>query len=183
MNLKTPILALLAVTAAVGIAACGSDGDSSGASATGNGTDRAFVAGMIPHHESAVDMAELAKERAKTPFVKSLADDIIQTQSEEISFMREQDAELAQSGVEVGELGGGHGGGHETMSADADLAKLEAATDFDTEFMKMMVVHHEGAISMARVEQSDGADPELKDLAGRIIEAQQREIEQMQDRL
>ena len=183
MILRYLILVAVAIATATAVAGCGSDSESTSDSAAGNQADRTFVAGMIPHHESAVDMAELAQERAKTAFVKSLAEDIIKTQGEEIAFMREQDAELADAGVEMGDAEGGHGGGHETMNADADMAKLESASDFDAEFMKMMIVHHEGAITMARAEQADGKDPELKALAGRIIEAQQREIEQMQDEL
>ena len=177
------ILVAVAIATAAALAACGSDGESAGDSAAGNApgnaADRMFVAGMIPHHESAVDMAELAQERAKTTFVKSLAEDIIKTQGEEIAFMREQDAELAEAGVEMDDSMGGH----EMMNAEADMAKLEAASDFDAEFMTMMIEHHEGAITMAKAEQADGKDPELKALAGRIIEAQQREIEQMQEEL
>jgi uncharacterized protein (DUF305 family) len=44
--------------------------------------DRAFVAAMIPHHESAVEMAEIA-QRGESEFVKRLAGDIIRTQNAE----------------------------------------------------------------------------------------------------
>jgi uncharacterized protein (DUF305 family) len=62
------------------VAGCGSDENSgSGESAGGNGTHRAFVAGTIPHHESAVEMAEIARQRGESEFVKQLADDIVRT--------------------------------------------------------------------------------------------------------
>jgi predicted outer membrane protein len=80
---------MLAIAAPFVLAACGGDDDSSG-----NEVDRAFVAGMIPHHQLAIEMAEVARERAQSQFVRDLADDIISAQASEIRAMRSADAEL-----------------------------------------------------------------------------------------
>jgi uncharacterized protein (DUF305 family) len=62
------------------------------------------------------------------------------------------------------------------------MAKLKAASgkDFDRQFLQMMIDHHNGAIEMARTEQTAGANPDAKALAGRIIQTQQAEIGTMQ---
>ena len=161
------------------LAACGDDeggGDRTAASGVaGNGIDRAFVADMIPHHESAVEMAKLAEERGESGFVKGLADDIIATQNAEISTMRSIDEQLKD--IEVDDLGVAD----HMKGMDADMATLEKADPFDKAFIDMMVPHHQGAIEMARVELDKGENPELKQLAQAIIDAQQREIDQMND--
>lgn len=56
---------------------------------TGDDFDRAFLEGMIEHHQGAVDMANEAKKSAKHEEIKSMADDIIQTQTKEITDMKE----------------------------------------------------------------------------------------------
>jgi uncharacterized protein (DUF305 family) len=167
---------IVAFTAAAGLVAagCGSE-EAPVSSATGNGTDRAFVASMIEHHESAVYMAEIAQSRAESDFVKALASTIARTQTEEISLMRKQDSELAETGVKLGRLSVEE----HMMGMDQNPAALQEAQPFDAAFIKMMIPHHEGAIEMAREELEKGEDPELQELAQNIIDAQQAEIDEM----
>jgi uncharacterized protein (DUF305 family) len=56
---------------------------------TGDSFDKAFISGMIEHHQGAIDMANLAKQYAKHDEIKSMADDIISAQTNEITQMRE----------------------------------------------------------------------------------------------
>jgi uncharacterized protein (DUF305 family) len=171
---------MVALTAAVGlaVAGCGSD-EPTARAVPGNATDRAFVAAMIPHHESAVKMASVAQGRGETMFVKELAGDIIRAQTDEIVLMRKQDAGLAKAGVKAGKLSvPAH-----MLGMDQDAAMLQSARPFDPAFIKMMVPHHEGAVEMAREELDKGQDPELKQLAQNIVESQQREIDQMRQHL
>ena len=170
-------LAALGAAGALAVAGCG-EKDSS-PSAAGNGTDRAFVAEMIPHHEGAVEMAEIAQERGQSPFVKQLAEDIIRTQKQEITELRSEDEQLADAGVEKGKLGGGHS----TMGMGEDAASLKTADPFDRAFLEMMIPHHSSAVAMAKTELARGEDPELKALAQEIIDAQEREIRAMRQQL
>jgi uncharacterized protein (DUF305 family) len=162
------------------LTACGdsSSGDS-GSSAGGNGADRAFVADMVPHHQSAIAMAKIARERGKSAFVKQLAANIIRTQAKEISTLRAEDKRLAAAGIKTGSLGVAQ----HMMGMDHDPAMLKTAKPFDAAFMKMMIPHHRGAIVMAKAELKKGEDPRLKQLAQAIITAQEREIADMRAQL
>ena len=179
------LLVVTMLAAATAFAACGGDddeaaqqpqGQTNGAQVEGNGVDRAFVAGMVPHHESAIEMARIAQERAQSDFVRDLAEDIIKTQASEIETLKRVDAQLAGS-VDVGDLGVPD----HLKGMDQDMEMLRKADPFDREFIDMMVPHHEGAIAMAEAELEKGENPELKKLAQAVIDAQQREIDEMNE--
>lgn len=180
-SLRISLLAVAAASALL-VAGCGSsDNKSSNSSspAAGNPVDRAFVAAMIPHHRSAVQMAQIAQRRGSSAFVKQLADDIVRTQTAEIATMRSADQQLQKAGVTKGSLGVSE----HMMGMNGDVASLNSARPFDRAFMRMMVPHHEGAVTMAKAELAKGKQPGLKILARDIIRAQQREIAQMNKQL
>lgn len=51
--------------------------------------DTAFVRGMLPHHKGAVDMAEIQLKYGKDPELRKLAQDIIDAQEKEMTFMKD----------------------------------------------------------------------------------------------
>lgn len=55
----------------------------------------------------------------------------------------------------------------------------ETGDAFDKAFLETMIVHHQGAIDMARAAQQKAKHPEIKDMADDIISTQQGEINQM----
>lgn len=140
--------------------------------------DLMFIDSMIPHHESAIDMAEVALVEAEHPEIKDLAQAIIDAQQSEIDQLRTWRnawyAGAAPSGgmPEMGDMAGMN------MTA-ADLDALRAADPFDQTFIDEMIPHHESAITMAEEIFSSTDRPELKQLAQDIITAQRGEIEQM----
>ncbi|GAB3422569.1 DUF305 domain-containing protein [Flindersiella endophytica] len=166
--------ALLAITFA---AACGGSSGSDH-----NQADVDFATGMIPHHAQAVEMADLALEKATNAQVKQLATGIKQAQQPEIDQMS---GWLEDWGEEVPATGGEHQGGHTMadgmMSAD-DMATLENATGktFDQQWTKLMIEHHQGAITMAKAELSKGGSDDAKQLAQAVIDGQSKEIATMQ---
>ncbi|GAA2912326.1 DUF305 domain-containing protein [Streptosporangium fragile] len=192
----------LALTAAAGagalalLTACGGDDATTGHAGMAGGTptatatagerpatsfndaDVTFAQMMIPHHEQAVEMAELAETRAADAEVRELAAKIKAAQDPEITTMTEW---LTSWGKPATPEGGHAGHGMPGMMTEDDMAKLQAArgAEFDRLFCRLMIAHHEGAIEMARTEQEQGIDPRAKELAKTIETAQQAEIEQM----
>lgn len=168
----TRVFALAAIVAsAIAIAACG-DSDESASSGNGNAADAMFVNGMIPHHQGAIDMAELAQKDAKHEEIKQLADDIIASQSAEIKEMNQMKADLPSTNASAMS---------ESMMnmMNGDVDELRGAKNFDEAFLLAMIPHHEMAVQMARSVKSNGESDQVATLAGNIITAQQREIKEM----
>jgi uncharacterized protein (DUF305 family) len=179
MQSPRKFLAAFVVLGAVLIAGCGDSSSSTSKTPAGNPVDRAFVAQMVPHHQSAVAMAKIAERRGFSAFVKQLADDIVRTQTVEISVMRHADHRLQSAGVTTGSLGVPE----HMMGMGGDVASLNSAMRFDAAFMRMMIPHHQGAVTIAHAELKRGKDPALTAVAKNIVAAQQREIRQMREHL
>lgn len=186
---KTLVAVALLVTAGLTLTACG-EGTDSGATnndsfSAFNGADATFAQQMIPHHEQAVAMAQLAQGRASSEEVLSLAEDIKAAQGPEIDtlqgWLEMWGEEVPSSGMEHGDMGHGSGGAMPGMMDEEQMSDLMAASgaDWDQMFLAMMTEHHEGAIEMAEVEVDQGENPDAVALAKKIISDQQAEITQM----
>lgn len=196
--LRRGLLAGAAATVTLLLSACG--GDDSGmdhggmtpttsatsaapANAAGfNDADVTFAQMMIPHHQQAVEMAEMADGRAGGAEVKDLATKIEAAQQPEIDTMTKW---LTTWGKPTAAPGGGHGETGHGMMSDADMTKMMDAkgADFDKQFLTMMIAHHEGAITMAKDETAKGSNADAKALAEKIITDQQAEITTMRGML
>jgi uncharacterized protein (DUF305 family) len=183
---------LLVVTiAALTLAACGGgdkkdaghdmNGHSMMASSTPataghNAQDVMFAQMMIPHHRQAVTMAKQAATKASSPQVKRLASQIEQAQAPEIQKMT---GWLRSWGAQMSMGGGMHMG--EGMMSDQDMKKLNTLSGkaFDQAFLQMMIKHHQGAITMAKTEQTRGSFGDAKALANSIVTSQSAEITTM----
>ena len=209
-NPSTPRLRLLAAPVLVGglvLAACGGDDDDTAATAapaattaeaantattaTDGGTatasefndaDVEFAQGMIPHHEQAIEMAEIAQDPARQagPEVIDLAARVKAAQDPEIATMTGWLTAWGQP-VEM-DTSDGHDMSSMTgmMSAeDMDAMATMTGPDFDDMWLTMMIEHHQGAIEMATTEANDGMNADALALAGQIVAAQQGEIDEM----
>jgi len=149
----------------------------------GETLDKHFIEEMIPHHEGAIAMAELALEKSARPEIRSLAEGIIEAQTTEIEQMQAWYQDWYGTAVPVqtstGMMGMGHGVAGHMMSMEGDLDALAVASDFDREFIRQMIPHHEMAVMMARMLQAGTERSEMETLADQIITSQTREIEMM----
>jgi uncharacterized protein (DUF305 family) len=189
---KTLVATALIVGAALGLSSCaGNTDDTEGgagteASSQFNDADVAFATDMIPHHQQAVQMAELAADQAGSEEVRQLAEEIEAAQGPEIETMTgwldDWGQEAPSGSMGHGDMGHGDasGGMPGMMTAD-EMNMLEDAegAEFDRMFLEMMVRHHEGAIDMARTEQANGDNPEAIALAQQIETDQEAEIAKM----
>lgn len=137
-----------------------------------------FLDTMIAHHQGAVDMALLVNTRSARPEMKAFAQKIADEQRKEIVQMQAMrtkwfaDAKPAINMDFPGMSAGMHG---------MDMTKLNAlkANEFDAEFIRQMIPHHEGAVEMAKALKSEDNYAELKTLADKMIADQTAEIAQM----
>ncbi|CAA9516377.1 MAG: protein of unknown function DUF305 [uncultured Rubrobacteraceae bacterium] len=143
----------------------------------GRYSDERFIDAMVPHHRGAVEMAEVALENAEHDEIKLLAEDIVSTQKAEIEELKGiKQEEFGTSRVPMdmdsGEMG--------NMGMMEDPEALADKQPFDRAFIGAMIPHHRSAIQMANVALEESDDPRIEELAGEIVEAQEREISQMQ---
>lgn len=180
------------LVAALVLGACGSettgvaDESTSQAAEQPNDADVTFAQGMIPHHEQAVEMAQMATEQAEGAEVEQLAEDIEAAQGPEIEQLAtwlEQWGEDAPSGeMDHGDMGHGDESPMSGMMTREDMTALGEASGgrFDQMWLEMMIEHHMGAVEMAETQAADGEHPGAIEMADRIIETQRAEISQMQ---
>ena len=144
---------------------------------------QAFLKSMVPHHNSAVDMAEVAETEAQSKFVKDLARDITRTQTEEIGQMEKIHQRLFNAPLEP-DMGAHAGLNLSAQQAGMDhmdgAGMIRGKRPFDRAFVDEMIPHHRGAIRMAEVVLARTRDPELRKLAEGVVTAQKREIAEME---
>lgn len=204
MRVRPLVLAAAGIAATAVLAGCSSTGSMSGhqmsdgstmsgpsmsaGMAGGQAGDVAFAQLMIPHHEQAIAMADLAldAEAEASTEVTALAEQIKSAQDPEIAqmtaWLQEWGAPTQMPGMSGDhsgmDMGGMTGAG---MMSDEDMAALADASgaDFDRRWLQMMIAHHEGAIDMAEQVQSTTSDPKVQELAQAVIDGQTAEIDRM----
>jgi uncharacterized protein (DUF305 family) len=141
--------------------------------------DLMFSEMMIPHHEQAIEMSDLALANSQDSDVLALATQIKNAQAPEIEQMKSWGGSHMGSHMESHE-------GHmmDGMLTDAEMRTLSSTEgkDFDRLFLEGMIKHHEGAIDMAEM-AIDSKNQEVSSLANAIITAQRAEIERMRELL
>ncbi len=197
-TLRSAAFTAVALAATSLLVACGTDRPGTGTAGAedspaavttaADAGDVAFAQMMIPHHQQAVEMADLALDEAESPDVVALAEQIQGAQQPEIDQMTvwlqawgapvpSPDAAVDHSGHDMAGMSGGTG-----MMTEQQMDDLAAASgvDFDQMWLGMMIAHHEGAIVMSRQVLETTSDPQVEQMAEAIIDGQSAEIVTMQ---
>lgn len=179
----------LGLTATLFLVACGSSSSDSDSNATqvessasandANDADVMFAQMMIPHHEQAIEMSDMALDPTTqaSKEVVDLATQIKAAQDPEIKQMKDLLTAWAQPLTADSDMD--HGSKMGGMLSMDDMEKLGSlkGPDFDYFWAQSMIAHHEGAIEMAEVVLDDGANGEALALANKIVSAQATEID------
>lgn len=195
---RTTLAALLVTVSA--LAACGNGEEASPqqtrTASNGeafNAADVEFATDMIQHHAQALAMVDLTVGRQLDPEVQLLAEDIRTAQAPEIEqltdWLNDWDQPIPET---VRDHANAHEGGFMEMDPDMpgmmtveEMADLEATqgAEFQEMWLEMMIEHHQGAIEMARTEQSEGNHSGALDLAENIVSSQRDEVSMMESLL
>lgn len=158
-----------------------------------NQADVDFATRMIPHHAQAVQMVVMAQGRPLSTGVAELMDDIRNAQVPEIETMADwlvawdepvPETSLDHSNAENGQMPGMDDMGDMVgMMSEGQMDDLDSAADsgFEAMWLEMMEEHHDGAITMAKQEISDGHNPDAIALAEDIVTSQTAEIALMEE--
>lgn len=159
------------------------------AAASYSPADVTFMQDMIIHHQQAVDMAALVKQRTNRGELVTIAGRIESSQADEIAFMRGWLAERSEPDAVPG-MKGGKGQqhhAHHTMAGMASPEQMKAlatasGAEFDRQFLTLMIAHHEGALTMVKdllKQPGSAADPVLFQFVSDIETEQKSEIDRM----
>ncbi len=137
-------------------------------------SEKEFLAGMIPHHQEAVDTAkEVLARGGTTPEIKQLVENIIIAQEKEISDMKQWYQTW------YGEV---YVDNQKYSPMMRELSSL-SGEELDRAFLEDMIMHHMGAIMMAKSVQPFIEHNEIADLTKGIVTSQSAEIQQMRQML
>jgi uncharacterized protein (DUF305 family) len=201
-NARIAAITAVALASTVALAGCSIDMGVPDNSTMGNGsnnsmmgdsdssefsnTDVMFAQMMIPHHQQAVEMSDLALAISTNPKVLALAQKIRDAQAPESELMKSWLTKAGADttmGHEMHDMGMGMGGMDGMMSEDKMTALAQATgTAFDTLYLEGMIAHHEGALQMVKmIANSSNAD--VLKLGEEIVAGQTAEIAQMKTML
>jgi uncharacterized protein (DUF305 family) len=142
----------------------------------GKYSDERFIDAMVPHHQGAVEMARVALKNAEHDAIVQLSENIISSQQaeiEELKSIKQEEFDTSRVPMEMSQeqMRG--------MGMTMDPQQLANRDPFDKAFIDAMIPHHQSAIEMAQVAGEKSKNPRIKELAENIVNAQQKEIEQM----
>lgn len=167
------------------------------------GLDLMYVDMMIPHHASIIAMAEAALPRLQDERLRTMAEAIVSAQTAEIDELRDYREDLAGDRMPMpmdgpmmaamaemmpgmmsamNEMMPGMGSMEEMafqMDAAAQVAAICGAEDADRAFIDLTIPHHAMVIASSRPVVEGAESPALRDFAQKVIDAQQREIEEL----
>ncbi|MEE4495397.1 DUF305 domain-containing protein [Streptomyces sp. BE230] len=156
--------------------------------------DVGFARDMAVHHQQAVEMSFIVRDRTSDVAVRRLAYDIINTQANQrgmmLGWLEAWGRAKSSPGPPMAWMGHtvtprGDGALMPGMATDAELDALRAAKGRDAEvrFLKLMTVHHRAGAEMAQAAATAAGTDEIRNLASGMVLGQRSEIALMADML
>lgn len=156
--------------------------------------DQMYIDMMIPHHAGIIALAQAALPRLEDERLEEIAQTIIATQSAEIeelrgyreSFYGDPEPMPMDEGMmeAMTQMMPGITGSMDEMASQmnpaAQAAAICAAENTDLVFIEMTIAHHQMAIESSEPVVAGAANEETRDFARRVIEDQQREIDELE---
>lgn len=143
----------------------------------GEYSDERFIDAMVPHHQGAVEMAEVALKNSEHQEIRTLSEKIVAAQRseiEELKAIKQREFGTSEVPMDMSDED------MRMMGMAMDPQRLAEQRPFDKAFIDNMIPHHRSAIDMANIARRQSDNPRIKELAQKIVDAQEREIEQME---
>lgn len=187
--------AALVAAGAITYASAENDGSSAGKAPTADSADAGFARDMAVHHEQAVEMSFVVRDRTTNREVRLLAYDIAQTQGAQRGMLLgwldlwglpKVSADPPMTWMGMGGMASGEDGAlMPGMATDSEMKRLGSLQGKQAEilYLQLMTDHHKGGIHMAEgcvAKCTVGAE---KRLAQDMVDSQQSEIQLMADML
>ncbi|MER5718885.1 DUF305 domain-containing protein [Streptomyces sp. NPDC002132] len=195
MRYASVAVAVAGVLVAAGAVSYSVAGDNGPGVPSAASADAGFARDMAVHHQQAVEMSYLVRDRTKDEEIRRLAYDIAQTQANQRGMLLgwldlwelpkvSSDGPMAWMGMR-GMAGGEDGALMPGMATDAEMKKLGTLDGRRAEvyYLQLMTAHHRGGVHMAEGCVSRCEVPVEKRLAQGMVEAQESEIRLMADLL
>lgn len=147
-----------------------------------NDPDTAFAKAMLGHHRGAIEMAKIQLKYGSDEEIRQLAQDIIDNQQVEIAILNKwlashPDTVKPKPNTEA--MQEAYARSMDVLNGDMVLGIADPVPDMA--FARGMLPHHISAVEMAKIQLEYGTNEEMRQLAKDIIDAQQAEIQLMQN--
>lgn len=184
-------VAVLVAAGAITYAVAGEDGDGSVAVPSADSADAGFARDMAVHHQQAVEMSYIVRDRTKDADVRRLAYDIAQTQANQRGMLLgwldlwglpKVSADPPMTWMGMGDMASGKDGSlMPGMATNTELKKLGTLNGRQAEvfYLQLMTDHHKGGIHMAEGCVAKCTVGVEKRLAQGMVDAQQSELTAM----
>jgi uncharacterized protein (DUF305 family) len=134
--------------------------------------EESFLKLMIPHHQEAIDTSKIVLEKTSSPEIQTLLKNIISAQVAEVQIMTETVENLYKNEKKFE---------YQNMM-DPNLETL-SAIEAEKSYLEGMIVHHAGAIQMAKAMKNKDMQDSTRKIVENIIASQQSEIDFMKSLL
>lgn len=138
--------------------------------------DVEFIDALVPHHQGATGMADIILQRGAKSELKSMAQQMKDTQNPEISLMKSARQQLTGSPETPADA-------DPHMQADMEHMKSLSGAELDRMFLEDMIPHHAGAIVLAHRALPNLKRSDMRTLAMNIVASQAKEVGKLQEML